>query len=147
VVRSALFYLGMLILVAVGFEGIRRVGNTLTPPRDIAGQWDFIVPSSSFSCPPLAFTAGEKGGLRVEQSGRYLRLIFSDIHSTQLPARLEDGKLHGSGVSTAPCAADARMHVNGHLVGDHLELSLSRARHVSTLNTSTLVLSAVRPSG
>jgi len=145
--RSTLLYLGTLILVVVGFEGIRRVGNTLAPPRHIAGQWDFIVPSSSLSCPALAFAGGEKGSLRMEQSGRYLRLIFSDIHSTQLPARFEDGKLHGSGVSTAPCAADARMHVHGRLVGNHLELSLSRSQKASAPAAPTLVLNAIRPSG
>ena len=146
--RSTFLYLGMLVLVVVGFEGIRRVGNTLTPPRHIAGQWDFIIPSSSsLSCPPLEFAEAKTGSLHVDQSGRYLRLTFTDIHSTQLPARFEDGKLHGSGLSAVPCAADARMHVHGRLLGDHLELSLTRSQEASAPAASTLVLSAVRPSG
>lgn len=140
-VRSTFLYLGMLILVAVGFEGIRRVGNTLTPPQDIAGQWDFIVPPSSLSCPPLTFSEAKKGSLHVEQSGRYLRLSFNDLHSTQLPARFEDGKLYGTGMSTALCAAGATMHVQGHLVDDHLELFLSCTRQASAVS---IELSATR---
>src|SRR5262249_50705595 len=129
-------------------EGIRRVGNTLTPPRHIAGQWHLLVPSSpSPSCPLLEFAEAGQGSLQVEQSGRYLRLTFTDIHSTQLPARFEDGKLRGSGLSVAPCAADTKVRVRGRLVGNHLELSLTRSQKGSMPAASTLVLSATRPSG
>jgi hypothetical protein len=101
--RSTLLYFSMLVLLGVGFEGIRRVGNTLTPPRHIAGWWNFVVPSSLSSCPLLEFAEAGKGSLQVEQSGRYLVLTFTDIYSTKMPARFEGGKLRGSGFSTAPC--------------------------------------------
>ncbi|MBI3799383.1 MAG: hypothetical protein HY268_20755 [Deltaproteobacteria bacterium] len=146
--RSTLLYFSMLLLVVVGFEAIRRVGNTLTPPRHIAGRWDFPVPPSSSSCPLLEFTETGKGSLQVEQSGRYLRLTFTDIHSTKVPARFEDGKLRGDGLSSAPCAADARVHLRGGLADDHLELSLTRShKEASAPAAATLVLSATRPSG
>lgn len=144
---STLLYCSMLVLLGVGFEGLRRVGNTLTPPRHIAGRWDFFVPSSSPSCPLLEFAEAGKGSLQVEQSGRYLMLTFTDVHSTKVPVRFEDGKVRGSGLSAAPCAADARMHIRGRLVGDHLELSLTRAQEGSAPAASPLVLSATRSSG
>lgn len=146
--RSTLLYVGMLLLLGVGFEGIRRVGNRLTPPPHIAGQWSLLVPSSSSSCPLLEFAEAEKGSLRVDQSGRYLLLAFADVHHTRLHARLEDKELRGSGPSTVPCAANTWLHVRGRLMSDHLELSLSRSQEeVSAPATSTLVLSAIRPSG
>jgi hypothetical protein len=86
--------------------------------------------------------------LRVEQSGRYLMLAFTDVHSTKVPARFVDGKLRGSGLSASPCAADTKVRVRGRLVGDHLELSLTRSqKKASTPDASTLVLRATRPSG
>jgi len=147
VARSTLLYCSMLVLLGVGFEGLRRVGNTLTPPRHIAGRWDFFVPSSSPSCPLLEFAEAGKGSLQVEQSGRYLMLTFTDVHSTKVPARFEDGKLRGSGLSAAPCAADTKVRVRGRVVDDHLELSLTRPQKGSMPAASTLVLSATRPSG
>ncbi len=145
--RSTLLYLGMLVLLGVGLEGIRRVGNTLTPPHHIAGQWYFSAPSSSSSCPLLEFAEAGKGSLQVEQSGRYLMLTFTDVHSTKVPARFADGKLRGSGLSTAPCAADTQVRIRGGLVGDRLELSLTRSRkEASVPAAATLVLSATRPS-
>jgi hypothetical protein len=147
VARSILLYCSMLVLLGVGFEGLRRVGNTLTPPRHIAGRWDFFVPSSSPSCPLLEFAEAGKGSLQVEQSGRYLMLTFTDVHSTKVPARFENGKLRGSGLSAVSCAADARMRIRGRLVGDHLELSLTRrAQEGSAPAASPLVLSATRSS-
>ncbi|HEV8715178.1 MAG TPA: hypothetical protein VGX03_20400 [Candidatus Binatia bacterium] len=147
--RSTLLYIGMLVLLGVGFEGIRRIGNTLTPPPHIAGQWSFSVPSSSSpSCPLLEFAEAGKGSLQVGQSGRYLILTFTDVHSTKVPARFVDGKLRGSGLSTAPCAAGTKVRVRGRLVGDHLELSLTRSqKEASAPVTSMLVLSATRPPG
>ncbi|HJY82841.1 MAG TPA: hypothetical protein VKK81_17375 [Candidatus Binatia bacterium] len=146
--RSTLLYCSMLVLLGVGFEGIRRVGNTLTPPHHIAGQWHFLVPSSpSPSCPLLEFAETGQGSLQVEQSGRYLMLTFTDVHSTKVPARFEDGKVRGSGLSAVPCAADTKVRVRGRLVDDHLELSLTRPQKGSMPAASTLVLSAIRPSG
>jgi hypothetical protein len=141
VTRSTLLYIGMLLLLVVGFEVIRRIGNTLTPPHHIAGRWDFLVPSSSLPCPLLEFPETEKGSLQVEQSGRYLMLTFTDVHSTKIPARFEDGKLRGDGLSSAPCAADARVRLHGGLVDDQLELTLTR----SLKEIARLVLSATRP--
>jgi len=147
VTRSSLLYLGMLVLVVVGFEVIRRVGNTLTPPRHIAGQWEFALPPSSVSCPLLEFTDPGKGSLEVEQSGRYLLLSFTDIHSTKIPARFEDGKLRGGGLSSAPCATEARVRLRGGLLDDHLELSLTRSHPKESVPAATtLVVRATRPA-
>lgn len=147
--RSTLLYVGMLLLLGVGFEGIRRVGNTLTPPPHLAGQWSLFVPSSSSpACPLLEFAEAEKGSVRVEQSGRYLILTFADVHHTRLHARLEDSELQGSGPSTVPCAANTWLHVRGRLMSDHLELSLTRSQaETFAPAASPLVLSATRPSG
>ena len=41
--QGTLLYLGMLLLLGGGFEAIRRVGTTLTPPRHIAGLWHFTL--------------------------------------------------------------------------------------------------------
>src|SRR5437867_2312695 len=102
--RSTLLYIGMLVLLGGGFEGIRRVGNTLTPPRHIAGAWHLTVLSSSSSCPLLEFSEAGDKSLQVEQSGRYLTLTFTDVHHTRLRGRFDGGELHGSGLSTIPCA-------------------------------------------
>ena len=146
--RSTLLYIGMLVLVVVGFEVICRVGATLHPPKHIAGRWAFAVPASLPSCPPLVFPATAKGSLQIEQSGRYLVLTFADVHSVKIPARFADGKLRGSGVSPTPCAADARVRLRGGVVDDRLELSLTRPHtDTSAPGGATLVLSATRPSG
>ncbi len=113
--RSTLLYLGMLVLLGVGFEEIRRVGNTLTPPRHIAGQWHLLFPSPFSSCPILKFAEAGKESLQVEQSGRYLTLTFGDIHHTQLRARLDGIDLQGSGPSKVACAEGNWLHFTGHL--------------------------------
>src|SRR5262245_4374533 len=136
----------MLVLVIGGFEVIRRIGNTLTPPHHIAGRWDFLVPASSLSCPLLEFSETGKSSLQVEQSGRYLMLTVADVHSTKVPARLEDGKLRGDGLSLTPCAAEARVRLRGGLMDDHLELTLTRShKEASASAVATLVLNATRP--
>jgi len=138
----------MLVLLGGGFEGIRHVGNTLTPPPHIAGRWSFAVPPSPPSCPLLEFAEAGTGSLQVEQSGRYLMLTFADIRSTKVRARFADGKLRGSGLSTAPCAADTKVRVRGRVVGDHLELSLTRSpKEASAPAAAALTLSAARPPG
>ncbi len=142
---ATVLYIGMLVLLGVGLEGIRRIGNTLTPPRHIAGTWRITVSSSS-SCPFLEFREAEEAKLEVEQSGRYLTLNFSDVHRTQLRARFDDGEVQGGGLSTVPCAMGAWVHVSGRLAGDHLEIVLTRAQEASEPAGPALILSVTRPS-
>lgn len=142
--RSTLLYLGMLVLLSVGFEGIRRVGNTLTPPPHIAGQWSLSAPSSSSSCPLLEFVEAGKESVQVEQSGRYLMLTFSDIHHTQLHARLNDRQLHGSGPSQVTCAEGKWLYLTGRLHGGSLEIVLTPSQEMSSSAAPTLVLLATQ---
>jgi len=144
--RSTLLYGGMLILLGVGLEGIRRIGSTLTPPRHIAGTWRITAPSSSSSCPILDFRGAPDTSLQVEQSGRYLTLTFTDVHSTRLSARFEDEKLQGSGPSPVSCARGTLVQVSGRLVDDRLEIVLTRASQTSVPGAPTFAFSAIRPS-
>lgn len=144
--RSIVLYVGMLVLLVGGFEVIRRVGNTLTPPRNIAGQWRIATPLSSSPCRILEFRGGSDAGLQVEQSGRYVTLTFTDVHRTRLRARFEDGELHGTGISAAACAMGQEMRVAGRLKNDHLEMTLTRSEEKSDSPTSPLVLTATRVS-
>ena len=104
--QGTLLYLGMLLLLGGGFEVIRRVGTTLTPPRHIAGLWRFTLSSSADSCPILELGSTGEGELQVEQSGCYLRLNFPDTPHTRLRAYLTDDTLQGSGPSPYSCARD-----------------------------------------
>ena len=143
--RSTLLYIGMLVLLGSGLEGIRRVGNTLTPPRHIAGAWRLTVPPSSSSCPLLEFGEAGDDSLQVEQSGRYLTLTFTDVHHTRLRARFDGRELYGSGLSTSSsCAVGKWVHVTGRLNSDHLELTLTRPQET---HVPTLVLIGTQASG
>ena len=142
--RSTLLYIGMLVLLGSGLEGIRRVGNTLTPPRHIAGAWRLTVPPASSSCPLLEFGEAGDDSLQVEQSGRYLTLTFTDVHHTRLRARFDGRELYGSGSSTNPCAAGKWVHVTGRLNSDHLELTLTRSPETPV---PALVLSGTQAPG
>jgi hypothetical protein len=142
--RSTLLYIGMFVLLGGGFEGIRRVGNTLTPPRHIAGAWRLTVPSSSSSCPLLEFGEARDESLQVEQSGRYLTLTFPDVHHTRLRARFDGRELYGSGLSTIPCAVGKWVHVTGRLNNGYLEIALTRSQETPV---PALVLLATQASG
>ena len=143
--RSTLLYIGMLVLLGSGLEGIRRVGNTLTPPRHIAGAWRLTVPPSSSSCPLLEFGEAGDDNLQVEQSGRYLTLTFTDVHHTRLRARFDGRELYGSGLSTSSsCAVGKWVHVTGRLNSDHLELTLTRSPETPV---PALVLSGTQAPG
>ncbi|MBI3304471.1 MAG: hypothetical protein HYZ72_20605 [Deltaproteobacteria bacterium] len=144
--RSTLLYLGMLVLLGGGFEGIRRVGNTLTPPRHIAGTWHLTLPAAASPCPLLEFQGAVDASLQIEQSGRYLRLTFADAHHTQLHARFDDGVVRGSGLSTLPCATGTELHLAGRLTDDRLELALTRAQEAPGPAAPALSLIATRAS-
>jgi hypothetical protein len=142
--RATALYLGMLVLLAGSFEVIRRLGNTLTPPRHISGLWHVTLPASSAFCPVLEFGTTEAGDVRVEQSGRYLKLTFPDVHRTFLHARFDGGMLYGSGHSTGSCAAGTEVRLTGRLNDDHLELVLTRGPETFGSDPPILTLSAVR---
>lgn len=142
--QGTLLYLGMLLLLGGGFEAIRRLGTTLTPPRHIAGPWRLTLPSSADPCPILELGSAGEGELRVEQSGRYLRLIFPDVHHTRLRAYFTDGALQGSGSSTHSCAVGATVYLSGRLTDSCLDLVLTRAQQPLGAPAATLSLSAAR---
>ena len=143
--RSTLLYIGMLVLLGSGLEGIRRVGNTLTPPRHIAGAWRLSIPPSASSCPLLEFGEAGDDNLQVEQSGRYLTLTFTDVHHTRLRARFDGRELYGSGLSTSSsCAVGKWVHVTGRLNYDHLEITLTRSPETPV---PALVLSGTQAPG
>ena len=84
----------------------------------------------------------------MEQSGRYLRLTFPDMHHTRLRAYFTDGALQGSGPSTYSCAMGATVSLSGRLTDNRLELILTRALQPSGTPAATLSLSATRvPDG
>jgi hypothetical protein len=146
--QGTLLYLGMLLLLGGGFEAIRRVGTTLTPPRHIAGLWRFTLSSSADPCPILELGPAGEGELQVEQSGRYLRLIFPDTHHTRFRAYLTDDTLQGSGPSPHSCARGAMVSLSGRLTDNRVELILTRALQPPGTPTATFSLSATRtPDG
>ena len=145
--QGTLLYLGMLLLLGGGFEAIRRVGTTLMPPRHIAGPWHLTLPSSADSCPILELGLAGEGELQVEQSGRYLRLIFPDVHHTRLRAYFTDGALQGSGSSTHSCAIGTTISLSGRLTDSRLDLVLTRALQPLGAPAATLSLSAARTPG
>jgi len=142
--QGTVLYLGMLLLLVGGFEAIRRWGVTLTPPRHIAGLWRFPLSSATDPCPILELASAGEGELQVEQSGRYLHLIFPDTHHTRLRAYFTDGALQGSGPSTHSCAAGTMVHLDGHLTENRLDLILTRALPTSGASSATLSLNATR---
>ena len=142
--QGTLLYLGMLLLLGGGFEAIRRLGTTLTPPRHIAGLWRFTLSFSADPCPILELGSAGEGELQVEQSGRYLHLIFPDAHHTRLRAYFTDDALQGSGPSTHSCAIGTIVYLNGRLTDNRLDLILTRALQPSGAPTATLSLSATR---
>jgi hypothetical protein len=144
--QSTLLYLGMLLLLGSGFEVISRLGTTLTAPRDIAGVWRLTLPSSTDPCPILQVRSPGEGEMQVEQSGRYLRLIFPDEHHTKFRAYFRDGAFQGSGLSSHPCASRTLVSLSGHLTGGRLDVVLTRAQQPRGTPASSLSLSAIRTS-
>ncbi len=145
--RSTLLYLGMFVVLGGGLEGIRRVGNTLTPPRHIAGHWHIAASPSFSSCPMLEFGGAGKEELFIAQSGRYLTLNFTDTHLTRLRAHFDNGVLRGTGLSSLPCAIGKRLDVTGRLQNDRLEITLTRSQGTPMPAASALVLFATRVFG
>ena len=141
---GTLLYLGMLLLLGSGFEVIRRLGTTLTAPRDIAGVWRLTLPSSTDPCPILEVRSPGKGEMQVEQSGRYLRLIFPDDHHTKFRAYFRDGAFQGSGLSSHPCASGTLVSLSGHLTEGRLDVVLTRAQQLPKAPTANLSFSAIR---
>src|SRR5262245_25177688 len=144
--QGTLLYLGMLLILGSGFEVIRRLGTTLTPPRHIAGPWRLALPSSTDSCPLLEVGATTEGELQVEQSGRYLRLIFPDTHHTKFRAYFSDDAFQGSGLSMYPCASGTPVSLSGRLTENRLEFVLTRAQQPRGTPAASLSLSAIRTS-
>jgi hypothetical protein len=144
--RALVLYVAVVLLSIGGFEVIRHVGNTLVAPHHVAGAWRLSVPVSSSSCPLLEFKEGEPQSLQVEQSGRYLTLIFSDVHRTHLRVRFDEGTLRGHDGSSLPCAEGKQIHARGHLTGDHLEITLTRSQKSFVPPLPALVLIATRES-
>ena len=137
--RSTLLYIGMLVLLGSGLEGIRRVGNTLTPPRHIAGAWRLTVPPASSSCPLLEFGEAGDDNLQVEQSGRYLTLTFTDVHHTRLRARFDGRELYGSGSAEVARLQGLRDQVL-------LKTNLGRAFVNAYYRTSPKIIPLIRSS-
>src|SRR5262245_10495239 len=144
VTRATVLYLMMVLLLVGGLEVIRHIGNTLVAPQDVAGVWRLSVPVPSSSCPILEFKEGEPQSLQVEQSGRYLTLIFSDMHHTRLRAYFDEKTLQGRKVSSAPCAAGQQILASGHLKGNHLQITLTRSQESTASPLAGLVLVATR---
>src|SRR5262245_26716593 len=144
--QGTLLYLGMLLLLGSGFEVIRRLGNTLTAPRNIAGLWRLTLPSSADPCPILELGSAGEGELQVEQSGRYLRLIFPDTHHTRFSAYFSDDVVQGSGLSTHSCASGTTVSLSGRLINSRLDFVLTRVLQPLGAPTATLSLSADRTS-
>lgn len=142
--RSTLLYFGMLLLTGGGFAGIRHVGNTLVPPRHIAGEWQITAASSFSACPILEFDEAEGRSVLIEQSGRYVVLIFRDAHTSRLRAYFDNGVLRGSGKSSIPCAMDTQLFMTGRLKNDRLEMTLTRSEEPLMPTAAALILVATR---
>ena len=142
--QGTLLYLGMLLFLGSGFEVIRRHGNTLTAPHNIAGLWRLTLPSSADPCPILELGSTGEGELQVEQSGRYLRLIFPDTHHTSFSAHFSDGVFQGSGLSLHSCAIDTPVYLRGRQTTNRLDFVLTRALQPLGAPAATLSLSAIR---
>jgi len=142
--QSTFLYLGMLLLLGSGSEVIRRLGTTLTAPRNIAGVWRLTLPSSTDPCPILAVGSTSEGELQVEQSGRYLHLTFPDAHHTRFRAYFSDNAFQGSGLSMHPCARGTTVSLSGQLTDSHLAVVLTRTSQLPGTPAASLNLSAVR---
>lgn len=144
----ALFYVGMVLFLVGGLEIIRRVGNTLTAPRHIAGTWYFQAPAAiALPCPLLSLPDAGEASLQIEQSGRYLMVTFPDAQRTFLHARFDGTAVHGSGSSPLPCAHGAALQLTGQVHEDRLDLTLTRLGEASGSKTSALSLNATSAPG
>jgi hypothetical protein len=82
--------------------------------------------------------------MQVEQSGRYLRLIFPDEHHTKFRAYFRDGAFQGSGLGSHPCARGTPVSLSGRLAESHLAVALTRAAQPLGTPATSLTLSASR---
>jgi hypothetical protein len=142
--QGTLLYIGMLLLLGSGFEVIRRIGSTLTPPSHIAGAWRLTLPAATAPCPILEMGPPGEGEIRIDQSGRYLHLTFPDVEHTRLSAYFHDRMFQGSGTSPHACAKGAPVYLSGRLIDSRLELVLTRTPQPPGAPAATLSLSAAR---
>jgi hypothetical protein len=88
--RSTIVYILMLGVFAVGLWLILDIGSALlTPPEDLAGDWELS---------PLAGTGGDVQSLRVEQSGLFFTLSFTNgpsLHLKMLRDSADDSNRFG----------------------------------------------------
>src|SRR5205814_3993715 len=73
--RSTIVYILMIGVFALGLWGILAAGSHLTAREDLSGDW---------SLTPLPGTSGDMQSLRVLQSGRFVKLIFSNGPGMQM---------------------------------------------------------------
>lgn len=96
--RTALLYLGLVGLPAVGVAGIVRLGDTLTPPLSVGGRWTLAAaPAAVAAIPELA--NGADGGaptLVIVQSGVRLAVNLGDAGPSTANATIEGNRLRAA---------------------------------------------------
>jgi len=107
--KSVALYVLLVGLPLCGLFAILDWGQSLEPPRAVAGDWR-LTSDEPASCDPL----GAGAVLRVEQSGRFLRV------------RLDDGPAHPAGLDGQSVRTRVRVRAgdcSGHEATIHAVLS------------------------
>ena len=86
-VKSALLYIVLVGLPVLGVLGVLRLGERITPPAAIGGEWR--VEGGGRTC------VVPGGRFRIEQSGEFVHVAIPG--RTDVPGRLRGGVLTASG--------------------------------------------------
>ena len=111
--RATAVYIIMLAVAVAGMWVILALGDTLTAPTDLAGQWELLPPGEKVSAVEKAaastvdpMAAGKSPMMAIEQSGRFFQVSFDD--GTRL-----DLMLRRDADASASAAAQRAMELHG----------------------------------
>ena len=114
--RTALLYLGLVGIPALGVAGILRAGRDITPPISVGGKWSIATdPVSASNVPDLAqATDGSAPTLVIVQSGVRLAVNLGDSGLATSTARLDGDRL----IAALAHGESARLALDGRVTKD-----------------------------
>ncbi len=111
------FFLQYFVLVVISIAiifGILHLGERLTPPPDIHGQWE-LNGNSLIKC--STSNQWEKPArMDISQSGLYLDILIGGKQGLELPARFSNNEIHAEGSTSMKLTLETKSkpyHLSG----------------------------------
>lgn len=93
--KSAAWYVLLVIAPLAGLLAVLRVGERLTPPRAVWGVWHIEEPwllLDGHACIQVQFEA-DRPSVSISQSGPRVTLVFNDVRRTTFEGKIDRSRL------------------------------------------------------